>query len=77
MKYITDDLARSYALKVAEMRGKQLEAWDATNRGPDSIPRLIDLLGEAHALEREVDKLTIALLDGRSNLNDEPDEGGT
>lgn len=73
MKFITDDVARSYAMKVALMRGKQLEAWAAENRSPDAIPRLISLLGEARVLEREVDQLTLALLDDRANLEDEPD----
>ena len=70
MKFITDDIARAYALKVAEMRGRQIAFWDSDEGSKwESINEIV-------ALELEVDRLTLALLDDRANLDDEPEEGG-
>ncbi|WP_165072073.1 hypothetical protein [Paludisphaera rhizosphaerae] len=66
--FITDDIARDYARKVEAMRAKQRDAWDSTFRGPERIIRTLRLLSEAKTLEREVDRLTEAMLDDRPGL---------
>lgn len=76
MKFITDDVARTYAMKVAEMRARQIVAWDREMHILNDVPCMIDALREAAELENEVDRLTLALLDDRSYLDDEPVEGG-
>lgn len=70
MKFITDDVARDYARKVAAMREKQKEFFDQSRRRPSTV-------GEAKTLEREVDKLTGALLDDRPGLFDDEERGGS
>lgn len=61
MMFITDDVARDYARKVEAMREKQREFFDMKRRKNSTI-------GEAKALEREVDRLTKALLDEQPSL---------
>jgi len=70
VKFITDDVARDYVRKVAEMRAKQREFFDRRTKTPGTF-------AEARRLEHEVDKLTEALLDDRPTLFDiERAQGG-